>query len=100
MPADWVDAGKSLFRRTLNTLKLEDSGVAMKAPGRGKRNAEDEATATAGIEGGSSKFISGHPRAEPPGTNSIASIALFCERARNVHPFLPLSVSIRGWLAG
>jgi len=30
----------------------------------------------------STKFISGHPRAEPrPGTNSIASVALFCERA-------------------
>ncbi|KYN09988.1 hypothetical protein ALC57_17881 [Trachymyrmex cornetzi] len=30
----------------------------------------------------STKFISGHPRAEPrPGTNSIASVALFRERA-------------------
>lgn len=46
----------------------------------------------------STKFISGHPRAEPrPGTNSIASVALFRERA---HGALAGAGDGRGeWLA-
>lgn len=46
----------------------------------------------------STKFISGHPRAEPrPGTNSIASVALFRERA---HGTLAEAGDGRGeWLA-
>lgn len=46
----------------------------------------------------STKFISGHPRAEPrPGTNSIASVALFRERA---HGTLAGAGDGRGeWLA-
>ncbi|TGZ51260.1 hypothetical protein DBV15_03147 [Temnothorax longispinosus] len=51
----------------------------------------------------STKFISGHPRAEPrPGTNSIASVALFRERA---HGTLAGAggegmVGVNGWLVG
>ncbi|KZC07096.1 hypothetical protein WN55_08478 [Dufourea novaeangliae] len=47
------------------------------------------------IEGGSSKFISGHPRAEPSGTNSIASVVLFCEQAPETYNPPPLSVYAR-----
>lgn len=46
----------------------------------------------------STKFISGHPRAEPrPGTNSIASVALFREQA---HGTLAGTGIGRGWMVG
>lgn len=48
----------------------------------------------------STKFISGHPRAEPrPGTNSIASIALFRERAHGTLAGAAGS-GVNGWLVG
>lgn len=49
----------------------------------------------------STKFISGHPRAEPrPGTNSIASVALFRERAHGTLAGARGMVGVNGWLVG
>lgn len=49
----------------------------------------------------STKFISGHPRAEPrPGTNSIASVALFRGRAHGTLAGVARRGGWSGWMVG